>query len=64
MAFQRPSNVLPTGVQTGVPTPFQRYSNGIPRAAPAPPYPPGAGRAPQGPLGGPSALPSDPTDTG
>ena len=55
-AFQRPSNALPTGVQTGVPdalpTAYRRYSDGLP---PHPPYPPGARRAPLGPLEGPGA---------
>jgi hypothetical protein len=42
MTFQRPSNVLPTGVQTGVTTPFQRYSNGVPTGCPRPPHTPQA----------------------
>jgi hypothetical protein len=45
-AFQRPTNALPTGVQTGVPTPFQRHTNGIPTDCPHTPHTPQALGAP------------------
>jgi hypothetical protein len=45
-AFQRPTNALPTVMQTGVPTPFQRHSNGIPTDCPLTPHTPQALGAP------------------